>query len=33
MAGVVRQKIDQVALENYVRKNVPEITTPIELKQ
>ncbi|KAM3430498.1 hypothetical protein MY4824_007662 [Beauveria thailandica] len=33
MAGVVRQKIDQVALENFLRKNVPEITTPIELKQ
>ncbi|OAA73362.1 Phosphotransferase enzyme family domain protein [Cordyceps fumosorosea ARSEF 2679] len=33
MAGIVRQKIDQTALENYLRENVPEIATPIELKQ
>ncbi|KAJ6780205.1 hypothetical protein PWT90_01932 [Aphanocladium album] len=33
MAGRVRQKIDQVALENYLQENLPEIATPIELKQ
>lgn len=33
MAGVVRQKIDQAALENFLAQNVSEIATPIELQQ
>ncbi|KEY65957.1 hypothetical protein S7711_06616 [Stachybotrys chartarum IBT 7711] len=33
MAGRVRQAVDQQALENYIKANVPEIKTPIDLKQ
>ena len=33
MAGPVRQQIDQAALEEYVKDNVPEIVPPLELKQ
>jgi len=33
MAGVVRQPIDQEALELYIKQNVPEIKPPLELKQ
>ncbi|KAK5117999.1 hypothetical protein LTR62_004043 [Meristemomyces frigidus] len=33
MAGAVRQPIDQKALERYLEQNVPEIKTPLELKQ
>ncbi|KAK4570489.1 hypothetical protein LTR86_002569 [Recurvomyces mirabilis] len=33
MAGAVRQPIDQKALERYLEKHVPEIKTPLELKQ
>lgn len=33
MAGPVRHPIDIESLERYLEKNVPEIKTPIELKQ
>lgn len=33
MAGEVRQKIDQKALEKYISANVPEIKPPLQLKQ
>lgn len=33
MAGAVRQPIDQKAFERYLQENVPEIKTPIDLKQ
>lgn len=33
MAGRVRQPIDEKALEKYLRDNVPEVKTPVELKQ
>lgn len=33
MAGRVRQPIDEAALEKYISDNVPEIKTPIDLKQ
>ncbi|KAH8205687.1 hypothetical protein TruAng_000181 [Truncatella angustata] len=33
MAGPVRQPIDVQALEEYIRQNVPEIRTPLEVKQ
>lgn len=33
MAGAVRQPIDQAALERFIDQNVPEIKTPVELKQ
>lgn len=33
MAGPVRQPIDQGSLERYLEKNVPEIKTPLDLKQ
>jgi len=33
MAGPVRQPIDLKALEQYIDKNVPQIKTPLELKQ
>ena len=33
MAGRVRQPIDIKSLEAYIDKNVPEIKTPIDLKQ
>jgi len=33
MAGAVRQPIDQASLERYLKKNLPEIQTPIDLKQ
>src|SRR4051794_4056090 len=33
MAGTVRQPIDLQSLERYISQNVPEIKTPIDLKQ
>ena len=33
MAGAVRQPIDLKAFEKYIDQNVPEIKTPVELKQ
>ncbi|TGO49205.1 hypothetical protein BCON_0217g00060 [Botryotinia convoluta] len=33
MAGPVRQPIDLQALEKYIEKHVPEIKTPIDIKQ
>ncbi|KAJ3947873.1 uncharacterized protein N0V96_002109 [Colletotrichum fioriniae] len=33
MAGRVRHPIDQQALERYIEKNVPQIKTPLEIKQ
>lgn len=33
MAGRVRQPIDERALEKYLSDNVPEIKTPVEVKQ
>lgn len=33
MAGRVRQPIDVAALERYISKSVPEIKTPIDIKQ
>ena len=33
MAGRVRQPIDEKAFEKFLADNVPEIKTPIELKQ
>lgn len=33
MAGPVRQPIDLKAFEKYLDQNVPEIKTPVELKQ
>ncbi|KAL2756807.1 hypothetical protein ACRALDRAFT_2087252, partial [Sodiomyces alcalophilus JCM 7366] len=33
MAGRVRHPIDQQALERYIQQNVPEIKTPVDLKQ
>ncbi|KAL4961521.1 phosphotransferase family protein [Aspergillus stella-maris] len=33
MAGPVRQPIDVPALEKYIRKHVPEIRTPLDIKQ
>ncbi|KAI9813076.1 MAG: hypothetical protein M1827_004296 [Pycnora praestabilis] len=33
MAGVVRQPIDVASLEAYIKSNVPEIKTPIDVKQ
>jgi len=33
MAGVVRQPIDEASLARYIDKNVPEIKTPIDIKQ
>lgn len=33
MAGAVRQPIDIAALERYISHNVPEIQTPIDVKQ
>jgi hypothetical protein len=33
MAGQVRQPIDLDALTKYIEKNVPQIKTPLELKQ
>lgn len=33
MAGRVRQKIDQASLEAFLQENVPEIVTPVQLKQ
>jgi hypothetical protein len=33
MAGIVRQPIDVKSLERYLSQNVPEIKTPIDLKQ
>lgn len=33
MAGKVRQPIDLKALEKYIDENVPEIKTPLDIKQ
>lgn len=33
MAGPIRQPIDLAALERYIDSNVPQIKTPLELKQ
>jgi hypothetical protein len=33
MAGRVRQPIDTKALEEHLRQNVPEIKTPLDVKQ
>jgi hypothetical protein len=33
MAGVVRQPIDVQSLERFISQNVPEIKTPIDIKQ
>lgn len=33
MAGAVRQPIDLKALERYIDQHVPEIKTPLDLKQ
>ena len=33
MAGEIRQPIDIKALERYIDKHVPEIKTPVGLKQ
>lgn len=33
MAGSVRQPIDLQALESYIKQSVPEIKTPLDLKQ
>lgn len=33
MAGPVRQPIDVQKLENYIRDHVPEIATPLDVKQ
>lgn len=33
MAGRVRQPIDEKAFSKFLAENVPEIKTPIELKQ
>ena len=33
MAGEIRQPIDISALQRYIEKNVPEIKTPLEVKQ
>lgn len=33
MAGIVRQPIDQAALERYIDQHAPEIKTPLGLKQ
>lgn len=33
MAGAVRQPIDVPSLERYINGNVPEIQTPLEVKQ
>jgi len=33
MAGPIRQQIDTAALEKYLDKHVPEIQTPLDVKQ
>ncbi|PTD12935.1 Acyl-CoA dehydrogenase family member 10 [Fusarium culmorum] len=33
MAGRIRQPVDEAALEKFISENVPEIKTPIDLKQ
>lgn len=33
MAGAVRQPIDIPSLERYLDRNVPEIKTPLQVKQ
>ena len=33
MAGVVRQPIDVQSLERFIAQHVPEIKTPIDIKQ
>lgn len=33
MAGPIRQPIDIKALEKYIEQTVPEIKTPLEVKQ
>jgi dissimilatory sulfite reductase (desulfoviridin) alpha/beta subunit len=33
MAGRIRQPVDEAALEKFISENVPDIKTPIDLKQ
>ena len=33
MAGQIRQPIDEAAFSKFVSENVPEIQTPMDLKQ
>jgi hypothetical protein len=33
MAGPIRQPIDLKKLQDYIEKNVPEIKTPLDVKQ
>lgn len=33
MAGAIRQPIDIPALQRYIEQNVPQIKTPLEVKQ
>lgn len=33
MAGPIRQQIDVSALEKYIDKSIPEIKTPLDVKQ
>jgi hypothetical protein len=33
MAGPIRQPIDLEKLQSYIEKNVPEIKTPLDVKQ
>jgi hypothetical protein len=33
MAGVIRQPIDIPALQRYIEQHVPQIKTPLEVKQ
>lgn len=33
MAGRIRQPVDERALEKFISDNVPDIKTPIDLKQ
>jgi len=33
MAGPIRQPIDIPALQRYIEQNVPQIKTPLEVKQ
>jgi hypothetical protein len=33
MAGAIRQPIDIAALQRYIEQNVPQIKTPLEVKQ
>lgn len=33
MAGRIRQPVDEKAFEKFISENVPDIKTPIDLKQ